>query len=265
MFARLPSTRVISEPLTTVHLHRFYNKGQLSSEDHRELIRACIRLHCKKSSSVATLDRFVIKMQHRCCPQFPTYRDLFPDCRLFFITRHPKPSTTSFMNIFLKTPTLSNVFDEGTKAIHDHLPFPYDNKHLQTFRASLSPAKLLLTKLQVKIAIGFAGCMACLMQNRNTFDKIVLYEDLLSSPAREASEILEIIGAPSEQVSLALEAMESHSQNNIFGTDGMRTKLTEGEWDEVDKKYGEMMVPISTKMTLGQFREFVHGNHGVTA
>ena len=60
MLNRVPGTRVASEPWSLVHLNGMFNRGEIDQERHRELIKACVRIHCNDGSA-AFIQLFPIK------------------------------------------------------------------------------------------------------------------------------------------------------------------------------------------------------------
>ena len=89
-----------------------------------------------------------------------------------------------------------------------------------------------------------------------------IYEDILSDPAKEAGEILDVLGVVDDRdasLRLALAALEHDSQAGVSSKRGSdHITIPEDELRRCDDVFREVGLPLSVKMTVEEFRKFVH-------
>ena len=110
--------------------------------------------------------------------------------------------------------------------------------------------------LDIFTGIVFASSLMCYARNRNIFDYVIIYEDLLENPNTEAGKIFRTLGIPFKHIPNALTAMKKDSQGKFFGhTDGRNSQVfTPEQLGKIDNIFKQLKVPISYGMTLNEFR-----------
>ena len=77
--------------------------------------------------------------------------------------------------------------------------------------------------------------MSEFLRNRDKYDLIVFYEDILAEPENVCRNLLEVCGISSDHVPKALEALKSDSQKGTFGKRGQKPKLDCADLDWADR------------------------------
>ena len=82
---------MLSEPWTTLGLHQAYLNNRIPLDEYRRLLRSCVRLLCKVEEG-EEVDLLAVKMNAMVAPQYKIIKEMFPQFKMVFSTRHPKPS-----------------------------------------------------------------------------------------------------------------------------------------------------------------------------
>lgn len=120
MMSRVPKVRAMSEPWIFLHLHGHYRTNKITMDEYKRLIQSSVRLQCKKEHK-KEVDQIFIKMTSMMSPQFPILKELYPNAKFIFNTRHWKPSLSSFMQIVKSIPILSFLSTNTFRVSNDSI------------------------------------------------------------------------------------------------------------------------------------------------
>ncbi len=186
-------------------------------------------------------------------------REVFPCMKLFFNARHPRASMKSYCHTLLSPAMGSMLTHQFHDCWPDSLAFDYRNAKLQAVKREAmrdkSPRVDMATFAR-DCALMYGGAVDFYLGHRHLYLRCVLYENLVGDPEAEVSELFDILGLPSEHIPEALACLESHSQGFIFG-DPKKEKRREfgpAEFREVDKAFEDIGLPLSTDMTVEEFK-----------
>ena len=258
ILAKVPNTRVITEEMAVTNVHGMYNSKEISKEKLRSLLQCIVRILCKKNNS-SFHERTVIKMGYLTTPTEKELKSLFPDAKFVFTTRMPKPSIASFEKVVQTTPGLYATLRIGTRYFIKCMPYPYDNERLQQqLQKEFNPIRVWqLGKNPELIAITYAGALQCFLENKDMYDYVVLYENWATDKDNMAKELFEVLDISLGHVQGALEAMDSHSQNNMFGSSGGALKDDDPIWNNCDSAFRAVGVPLSINSNLEDYKKIL--------
>ncbi len=256
MFNRVPGTRAMSEPWATVNIHELRCTGSITADESCRLIRSAIRLHCKVEPG-SGVKRIFMKMTSFHGPQFGDFGKLFPQFIYFFNTRHPIPSLKSLKHVVLSSPMdlsmllglrwreMANMkFTISYYSKYDHLSKRY-NKWIpyraETFFGLFTYSMTILAYFD----------------NKNLFNRTILYENLTREPEEELKKVFNIFGVSLDHIPVALDALKKDSQNGIWGQrgGGHSYVLDPRYLSTFDEYMKEMDLPIRHGMTEEEFKE----------
>lgn len=254
MLARVPGVQVMSEPWSLLHLHGHYNQGRIKLPDYRNLIRSIVRIQCKKIHGKST-SHIVIKLPFPCAPQAQILKLLFPQAKYLFMTRHPKDSTLSSLRVFKSFPYIyTSLLAKAKEFTYEHLPIPYDNDKLQEWRTSFFPTLLYLTRNQRNTARNYAGAILCYLENKELYDKALVYDDLMENPEKEMSSLFILLSLSREHVRLALKAVVKADPQSP----AVKSKDVI-DWAEIDRVYDkEFQLPFNSQSSVNKFKKEIY-------
>ncbi len=251
---RLPGIRCLSEPFVLVAAHQLFRRGLVSPEDNRRTVRSCLRMLCK----VEPVERDGVEHVFIKCPalissQLAIVGECFPDVRLIFNTRHPKPCLSSLVRIMSPQQDSSRfVFNLAKKYLGDVLPIPYDS----TATSANSQYYYGLNYAE-NVAYIYCGSVANYLRNRQRYSHVVLYEDLANRPRQEVARLLEAMEVPPEHVDAALKAMDADSQQGRFGGRGHAAEMKEDYWAFVDGAFAKLGMDVRCNFTLEELKKLL--------
>ena len=108
-------------------------------------------------------------------------------------------------------------------------------------------------------ALSYGLSLIIYVQNKVSFDEIIIYDDLLQDPEGRTKVMFERLGVNTDLVRIALTALSKDSQMKFFGkTDGRKTSdLNAHQWARIDAMLEAIEVPITHNTTLDEFRELM--------
>lgn len=114
------------------------------------------------------------------------------------------------------------------------------------------------------IPIGMAGCLLSYVRHKTTtYDHLVFYEDLVDDFDAEAEAMFRVCGMKpdgGESVRLARAALDTHSQGDVFRTARHAGDVvTAAEWEECDALMARFGVPVNSKSTVQELKEYLAG------
>lgn len=125
MFFEIPNTRVLSNAAGFTYAKYALNRGQLSMARFTELIAAMFRVYCKVEPG-SGVKQIVLKTNTWCSQEAVLIKQLFPQVKLAFSTRHPLSCIKSHLQKLGK-----RRFDH----LYNHLPWAWQRHlNIQTFR-----------------------------------------------------------------------------------------------------------------------------------
>lgn len=72
--------------------------------------------------------------------------------------------------------------------------------------------------------------------------------------------LFKVLEIDQKHVPAALEAMKHDSQNGVLGAPGTdHIEITDDHWARIDGIFEEFGVPVSTKMSLPEFKKVIKG------
>ncbi len=263
MSHRVPGTRAIPESWAIHNLYDLLCRGHLTTDEYRRLLRDALRLHCKFSPE-EQVERVFMKMTIMNAPQFQDLGELFPQFKFIFNTRHPVPTLKSDIQAFVEGQTKNLYYKLGIlwrQIMVMGLFFPRTLKY-KPLLAQYSywwPPK---EELEVGGLLYYASALACYLENRDMYHQVILYEDLIENPEREAGNMLRMMGAPEKDIPGAVRgAMETDSQKGTFGKwkKGRKNVLSKYVLRRTDEVMKICRMPIRHDMSLEEFRKVFFG------
>lgn len=259
MLARLDEAEkvlVLSEPWSFVHIHGHYNMGRVSWDETNRLLRSAIRLQCKPDGlEQENKKAIVIKFATPCTPILKMLKEeLFPQAKMIFMTRHPKPSNQSFISIMESFPYVYRRLGENKIFWYEHLAMPYEDEKLQRMRRSFQLSKEPPSTSE-DAARGYAAALACYLADPGMYDKVMVYEDFLENVEQHTEEILRMLNLPMSQLRNAIGALKKDSQNNMFTK---KLHLTDEDWRRIDRVYEqEFEMRFNTQTDQSEFQKLI--------
>ena len=253
-----PDTRVMSEPWSFVHIHGLYIQGKIGFDYYRRLLRSTTRLICKPEKKHPELKRIFIKMSHYASGQFPLLKEMFPDFKQMFITRHPKACFMSQYKVAKSAPQIWFWLGVRKRFFVDHQVMPYDD-FVWWDRYRRLRADALLDVPMPPMAIGYAIAAGVdeYMRTKHNFELAMIYEDLRADPAGVMAKVFEIMGVPVDRVPAALEAMNDDAQQGVLSSRGS-IKLPQSDYKAVDDTFKVCDSPLRIDMSLDDLRRLIY-------
>ena len=111
-------------------------------------------------------------------------------------------------------------------------------------------------------AIVFASSLMCYARNRNLFEYVMIYEDLMENPHTETEELFKTFSIPIKHIPNVLTALKKDSQGQFFAhKSGKRVQVfLPKQWQNFENIFKQLKAPISHIMTLNEFRALVNMN-----
>ena len=106
MFESIPRTRVISETFSFNFVWNMYLRGEISFVEYERLLQSTFQIQCKKETGI---QRIVMKHNMSATSCLYSLKNLYPQIKLIFITRHPLPSLKSYNKLWTLLPLSGTV------------------------------------------------------------------------------------------------------------------------------------------------------------
>jgi hypothetical protein len=247
MLSRVPRVRVMSEPWSFVHIHGLLIQKKVDMDEFRRLLRSVMRLQCKRDNNTE-IDLVVIKMTNLVSPMFPLLKEFYPEAKLIFNSRNLKPSIISFMKIVNSLPFFALRSGRSERFAWDHASIPYDDPVWWDRLSQAKAGRHSFENDQEKLVFGFAGEMTEYLKKKDDYHMVILYEDIMEDPDREARRLFKLLDLSTDHLGAALSALNEDSQQGIFGVRGVgNIVISEHQFrrvDEILKGYG---IPIRSR------------------
>ncbi len=258
LFNRVPSVRSMSEPFALLDIHHMYRTGRIGREENARLVRSAMRLLCRTADADGGATSVVlVKLPAFCSPQAEIIADQMPEARLFFNTRHPRPSLESFLKIvtFLRS-SLYFRLGWNWRYLAERFPYPYDRgQRYEAVYGSLNRKRQEISFEELG-ALNYAGAFATYLENRDIYSQVILYERLREDPEGSLRRLFRELDLPEEHLPAALAATRFDSQGATFASgetrvDG-RVRRPEA-WKKVDNIFARMRLPFTVDSSEEEF------------
>ena len=138
------------------------------------------------------------------------------------------------------------------------LCFPYDEPHLQNILGRLNNGGYLFSSLLDDSSRAYAGSTLCYIRDRDIYDKLVIYEELVTNLEQETKSLFEACNCPVDEDNLgkAMGALDKHSQGNLFDRDshkGMEFVNQKG-WERARQIFKEIKLDLDPQANLNELK-----------
>ena len=254
MMNRVPDTRSMSEPFALFQVNNHFRKRWFNGDQTRKMIQSCMRVHCKVEPS-SKVRRIIIKMTPSTSPMFVIIHELFPKFDLIFNTRHPKPSILSLNKVMTSIQERSIYFTlqlHLNNFPHDAFPFLYHEKYLEKTESLMAVVKNY--SLDNIMAVVYAAVFLTYANAKHIYKHVVLYENLVSNPEREAKKLFSVLNISEKYIPAALEALKQDSQKSTFGKREDKPMITDDKWEKQDEILQTFIPQLRCSMTKDEFK-----------
>ncbi len=253
MMQQVPGTRSMSEPWVLHQVNNHFRKRWINWDRARKLMQATMRLQCKLEPD-SGIERVVLKLAPPAAPMFVEFKKLFPNFKLIFNTRHPKPSILSLQKV---TQTQENSIFINLKiflkeAMYNFVSLPYTEDYCKIVE---SPVKFFskVWRIEDVTTYAWASAFVCWRDYKEIYDHICLYENLTKDTDGECLKLFEAMAVDAKHIPLAKQALKGDSQRGTFGKREEKPILDEKEWLWVDKNL-KGLTGLSVFMTEEEFK-----------
>lgn len=247
MFENIPKTRVISETFSFLFVWNMYLRGEISYVEYEELLKSTFQVQCKKEKKI---ERIVMKHNMSASACLHTLKELFPQIKLIFITRHPLPSLKSYDKLWTLLPLSGTLaFLANVNGIYwKNYPIPCnDLEWWNRYRDVIEEGTTLDQRIaMVRVFFFNYWCVVDqYIKNKKFYENAILYEELCKNPKEVMSDVFSSLNISLDYTSLALRALEKDSQQGFFGKRGVYIEKDLSTIMElVDKKFKEYSIPM---------------------
>ena len=260
MFESIPRTRVISETFSFNFVWNMYLRGEVSLVEYEKLLQSTFQIQCKKENRI---QRIVMKQNMSATSCLCSLKKFYPQIQLLFITRHPLPSLKSYDKLWTLLPFSGTLaFLVNVNGIYwKNYPIPCnDVVWWERYRNVIKEGRTLdQTIAMVRVFFFNYWCVVeQYIKHKELYEKAILYEDLCENPKDVLSSVFSALDISSDNVSVALSAMNKDSQGGFFGKRGTYAEKNLPSLIElVDKKFKQSDIPIKTNMSIDDFRDIL--------
>ena len=259
MMARVPEVRVFSEPWVFLHAQNQYVNKHINREQYRRLLRTIIRLLCRKENE-KVIKRILIKLTIFLDCQIEVIKEVYPEYKFMFITRHYKPCVKSWKKLVGTLPPF--FVNKRSIFVHfffDHFPVPYDDAYWEKIRIEWRNKRGQPENLMDMFTMNYIGEMACMMKFKDKYHHRMLYEDVMADPDGQVKKVFDVMDVDYKHVETAKEAFNFDSQRGKFGGRGIdHIDIPDNVWKEVDALFLEYNMPFSIDMSMDDLRKIVY-------
>ena len=216
MLQKVPGTRVIAEPISFVYARSLYNKGQLNLAGFKHSVGFMYKLLCKVEPN-SDVKRIIIKTMPAWAQEVMIIKENFPECRLIYSARGLKEALASQQRNISGLFKLSayNRWNFGFKDHFDSTQFRFDDNNAQ--KDHVYKNLKLRNSLSLELnALSQGLTLQIYLRNKDKFEMVVFYEDLISNPIKITRTLFEKLQVPLDFVDEALMAMKTDSQRGFL-------------------------------------------------
>ncbi len=253
MMSRVPHVRSMSEPWVLVALNLSFRKRLFNWDEARRLMQTCLRLLCKVEPG-CRVDRIVIKFPPPVSPMFAPLSELFPDFRLVFNTRHPRPSLVSTFKVVRDLRRFLYVRSglHLRELVHNFFPLPYTDEYCAKLESVVGI--LLRYNQEELLAFTHGAVLLTYTEARSIYSHVVLYENLVEDPEGEARRLFGALGVPEDHVPSALEALKQDSQKSTLVKTQEKLVIPDETWSRLSRVLGDLKLGVSYEMSVEEFK-----------
>ena len=259
MLSNVPNVRALSEPWVLVHAQKLYVQGSLTIKEYKNLLQVIIRILCKPNLERTDSHVFVKSTLH-CNPQTELIKELYPDFKFMFITRHMMQTTQSWKKVFTTfSPYLLNS-QRFITFLLQQFPSPLGDEKWANIGRDWKhrrgkPEKHLICTVMINIAE-----LVTFDKLKHLYDHVLMYEDIVQDPEREIKKVFDVMSVDYCHISKAKEALKHDSQQGILGKRG-NEELDDKDIKDVDSLFIEYGLPYRMHMTLLEWKKILYPNH----
>ena len=206
------------------------------------------------------IKRIVIKMSMFSIPTMKMLKEFFPEANFLFITRAPQASLISAVKVMKSLPFIVNNFKIYSMFWYQHMPLPYEKENLQAKLKHYIKGGFVFSTTLEYLTISYLGSILCFLQDSEIYDKLIFYEDLITSTEAETEAMFKATGCPIASVPDAVSALDRHSQGNLFSL-GEKEKnfdhISKDEWGGVQRKFDEYGFGFQASSEFTEFKQSV--------
>lgn len=135
---------------------------------------------------------------------------------------------------------------------------PYGGKFRPIFNKYVS-IRRVATDGQVT-ALGYGAVIACYLMHKDIYTAVLIYEEMIKAIEPITKSLFEKLNISTKYVPEAITALETHSQNNMFGSSALSSEdlITSEDWARADGIFQELEIPIKISMTMEDLSKLVH-------
>ena len=257
MMNRVKGTRSFSEPWVYLHLHKQYLNGQISYEVYKRMLKSTTRILCRPENE-QKVSHIIVKLTIFLNGQTPVLKEIFPNFKYMFISRHYKPCAKSWIKLIKSLPT----FFTHTRWIlvnffFDHMPHPYGEVKWEKIRKEWRDHRGTTEDIILCFTMNFIAQMASFLKNKELYDHTILYEDLMADNDNEMKKIFDVMEVDPKFIPDAKKAFNFDSQRGKFGGRGTdHIFISEKQWKEIDDLFKEYnMTQFSAESSVDDLRK----------
>eukprot|EP00095_Tigriopus_kingsejongensis_P004227 maker-scaffold74_size411160-snap-gene-3.20 protein:Tk04227 transcript:maker-scaffold74_size411160-snap-gene-3.20-mRNA-1 annotation:"hypothetical protein CAPTEDRAFT_213494" len=226
MLAQAPNVKSYSEPWGLLHLSGLKQQSLITDKEYEDLTRSLTRLQFK---DVLTSDQVVIKLPFLANPIVPMVKKVCPEVKHVFNSRCPKPSINSFWK--LVQPSMNTYYFKykGRDFWFRHSAIYQSNNYYRQLYQEQYQRRWDFDNAECQVT-AYCGALNSYLQNKDSYDHVILYEDITDDLEGTAERLLKFMNLPISHRDKLLEASKSDSQNGIFKTSQKLANLTDEEW-----------------------------------
>ncbi|TRY62125.1 hypothetical protein TCAL_14955 [Tigriopus californicus] len=275
ILARVPHTKVISEPFSWAYLVGLRNKGMMSGQDEAFYVRALLLLTLKmEEERDPGVRHVVIKFPRMCTPQIGLVQRALPQGKHVFLSRQPDQSIGSWLRIAENLQRDQPLFYRfGLRpVVLNHISLPYTPVRYRSLVERYRTQKWTLSLAEI-FALSYGGSIACLAQQRQLADMWLTYDELVNTDeiftrCRVITSLLEKCAIHEFDLPDLMDAFESPSQKSLMNSRHVASSVGDSGQDSgarapheitnmVNGIFRDLQLPLTYHMSSKEFRAFI--------
>ena len=112
-------------------------------------------------------------------------------------------------------------------------------------------------RFEESFVLSYGTALISYLKHKEIHSMLILYEDIVENPAKVAKGMFDLMGVDEVFVGVAVDALESDSQNEMFGARG-EFRVSEEDLDKFDRVLIDIgLMEVHRRMSLKQFKAFL--------
>lgn len=278
IFARVPNTKVISEPFCWAYLVGLRNAGTMTLLEEERYVKALLLVTLKmEEERDRGLRHLVIKFPRICTPQISLVQRALPQGKHVFLSRQPNRSIESWLRIAVNLHRDQPMFYRfGLRpAVLNHISLPYTPMRYRYLAERFLGQKWTLSLPEI-FAISYGGSILCLAQKRELADVWLMYDELVNtneicSRGQVVTSLLEKCKIHEFDLPDLMDAFKSHSQRGLMNSGRHASSSADSDADSdqstvaraheitnmVNGIFHDLQLPLSYDMSSKEFQAFI--------